>query len=67
MKALVFIQNLDQTLLEIEASIGNHIFFFEPDDRLVQKLKAYSIDKLRDSDLDNRRLRHFSSDLMSRD
>jgi len=67
MKALVFIQNLDQTLLEIEASAGNHIFFVEPDYHLIQKLKAYSIDKLRDVDLDNRRLRHFSSDLMSRD
>jgi len=66
-KALIFIQNLKQALLEVEASGEDHIFFVRPDFHLVQRLKAYSIDKLRGLDIDDPRLRHFSSDLLSRD
>jgi len=67
MKALIFIQNLKQALLEIEASGENHIFFVRPDFHLIQRLKAYSINKLQGLDIDDRRLRGFSSDLLSRD
>jgi hypothetical protein len=67
MKALIFIQNLKQTLLEIEASRANHIFFVAPDFDLIQRLKAYSIGKLENLDIGDRRLRGFSTDLLSRD
>jgi hypothetical protein len=67
MKALIFIQNLKQTLTEIEASDGNHVFYVELNHRLIQELKAYSVDKLRKSSMNKQRMQNFSNDLLSRD
>jgi hypothetical protein len=65
MKALIFIQNLKQTLTEIEASDGNHVFYVELNHRLIQELKAYSVDKLRKSSMNKQRMQNFSNDLLS--
>jgi hypothetical protein len=69
MQALIFVQKLKQTLLEIEANGGNRIFFVEPDYELIQQTKAYAISKLKkaETDVSNWNVRHFANDLLSRD
>jgi hypothetical protein len=65
MKALIFIQNLKQTVLDIERCGGNEIFYVEPDYNLIQKLKAHSLSKLREIGSSDHL--DFLGDLLSRD
>jgi hypothetical protein len=69
MQALIFIQKLQQTLLEIKNNGGNRIFFVETNRELTQQIKAYAIDKLRQdiTDISNQDTRYFVNDLLSRD
>ena len=69
MQALMFIQKLKQTLMEIGANGGNRIFFVEPDYKLIQEVKAHTISKLREKagDVSGRDMRYFVHDLLSRD
>ncbi len=69
MQALMFIQKLKQTLMEIETSGGNRIFFIEPDYELIQQTKAHIISKLREAvgDVSEGDMRYFVHDLLSRD
>lgn len=69
MQALMFIQKLKQTLMEIGANGGNRIFFIEPDYKLIQEIKGYTISKLREKTggVSGRDIRYFVHDLLSRD
>jgi hypothetical protein len=69
MQTLIFVQKLQQTLLEIKNNGGNHIFFVETDYELTQEIKAYAFDKLRQdtTNISNRDTRYFVNDLLSRD
>jgi len=68
MRALIFIQKLKQALLEIEANDANHIFFVEPNYKLIQRIKAYALSKLQKVKIgDSDKLRYFTNDLLSRD
>jgi hypothetical protein len=48
MKAVIFIQQLKQTLLTIEKNGSEHIFFVETDYNLIRDIKAYTYNKLKD-------------------
>ena len=41
MRALIFIQNLKQTILEITMNPSNHIFYSDNDYNLIKNLKKF--------------------------
>lgn len=76
MESLKFIQKLKQTLLEVEVSGLDNIFFVETNYDLVRKLKRYAIRQLRETNTENphrpeqygiHNMKDFINDLLSRD
>lgn len=66
MKAITFIQNLKQTLLEIETNNSEHIFYVQLDYELVSRVKKYAFDKLSKIQHETSSVEDFIYDLMSR-
>ena len=69
MKAIIFIQKLKQTVLEIESNGSEHFFFVETDYKLIRDLKDHAFRKLKSIEKGNIKsdLSSFLQDLLSRD
>lgn len=67
MESLKFIQKLKQTLLEVEVSKTDNLFFVENDYDLVRQVKRFAIEKLREGKGEHAWLQNFINDLLSRD
>lgn len=68
MKALLFIQKLNDLLHDVERTGGNPIFFINLDHQLLKQVKSYAFQKLQQNDEASlHELQYFIDDLLSRD
>ncbi len=68
MKALLFIQKINDLLHDVERTGGNPIFFVNLNHRLLKQIKSYAFQKLQQHDEASlHQLQYFVNDLLSRD